>query len=176
MKTIGGFSIGVLLPLTVALLPMGCGKRATATFQAVPATGNGGPSSEGQASGGGQRKVASDPQAREFIRGKERQLNQGILKQIGLFYQHYLSETGRPPANLEVFKEYIKKEGRREYQVLHEGSFVMVFNVNQTSSTILAYEKDFDHNKNRLVLMGDGNAVRLMSNWEFQALLKAKGG
>lgn len=104
-------------------------------------------------------------------RGKERQENQNLLRQIALLYQIYHTNLGGARPDLEAFKEGIRKEARKEYEALQEGRFVMRPITNLGSTTVLAYEKDPDLNGNRLVAFADAT-VKLMSEQEFQAALQ----
>jgi hypothetical protein len=105
-------------------------------------------------------------------RGAQRQVNQNLMRNMGLFYNQYRAENGRPPRNLEEFKAYVKSDpnARNEAQALEAGWLVLVFPPNQ----VLAYEKEpFQTFNNRLVLFADGS-VKLMEEAEFQAALKGQ--
>jgi hypothetical protein len=108
--------------------------------------------------------------AAHVMRGKENILNQNTLKQIGYYYQIYITNSGgQPPPSLDVFLDQIK-DSRNEYQILKDGVVILQL-TRPNSSTILAYEKDADLNGNRWVLMGDCNSVKLMPEQEFRAAL-----
>ena len=112
--------------------------------------------------------------ARPGVRGVlDRLLVQNTLQQIGLFYQLYLTEFGRPPARLDDFLDYIKKDGRLEYRALKEGSLVLELTPDPGSNTVLAYEKDPGADGSRMAVMGD-TSVQRMSAEEFEKALPKK--
>ena len=107
-------------------------------------------------------------------RGGERQEIQQLLRNIGQYYALYRTENGRPPKNLEEFLAYLKSDPNARTakvpQTLENGRVVMVFSPVPAANQVLAYEKEpFKEFQNRLVLFGDGNSVKLMSEAEFQA-------
>ena len=95
------------------------------------------------------------------------------MEQIGIFYHAYVAENGKPPAKLDDFLEYIKRDSRNEYQMLKEGSFVWNAKAGTDSNKALCYEKDPDLDDNRIVLMGDGS-VQQMSTADFDKALPPK--
>lgn len=112
-------------------------------------------------------------------RGVQRQVNQQLLRNIGQYYSLYRTENGRAPRNLEEFLAYVKSDPNARAanvpQALESGWVVMVFTPEPTASEVLAYEKEvFQPHQNRLVLFGDGNAVKLMTEPEFNAVFKAQ--
>jgi hypothetical protein len=105
-------------------------------------------------------------------RGAQRQVNQNLLRNMGLSYNQFRAENGRAPRSLEEFKTYVKADpnARNEAQALEAGWLVWVFPPNQ----VLAYEKEpFQAFNNRLVLFADGS-VKLLEEPEFQATLKGQ--
>jgi hypothetical protein len=121
------------------------------------------------------KPVAGDNMAQsDVLRGTQKRLVEGMMKQIGLFFNTYVTEMGRPPATVEEFKEYIKRDGRNEYTAIDKGQIIFVPNVPASSKRILAYEKDkYEKWNNRVVLFGDGR-VETMEDTAFQTALKAK--
>ena len=110
-------------------------------------------------------------------RGAQRQVNQQLLRNIGQYYTLFRTENGRVPRNLEEFLAYVKGDPNARAanvpQALESGWVVMVFTPEPAANEVLAYEKEaFQTFQNRLVLFGDGNAVKLMTEPEFKAVFK----
>jgi hypothetical protein len=144
---------GVLL--AAALLPAGC----TRSRGAAPATTT---QADAQSTRPGRvKRILDKTKAREY------------MHQIGIFYQTYVAENGKPPAKLDDFLEYIKRDSRDEYRMLKEGAFVWNAKAGTNSNKILSYEKDPDLDDNRIVLMGDGS-VQQMSTADFDKALPPK--
>jgi hypothetical protein len=118
--------------------------------------------------------------AQSFVqRAVERPLNQNILRNIGGLYVAFRAERGRPPKDLQEFLAYLTSDpntrGGNETKVLEAGTVVMVFNPQLSGNQVLAYEKEaFQQLQNRLVLFGDGNSVKMLTEPEFQAALKGQ--
>jgi hypothetical protein len=108
-----------------------------------------------------------------LIRGKERQRDQNELRQIAYFYQLYVNDRGRPPANWPEFKKYIERDAARETQAIDEGHYVVVWNATLASNRVLAYEKNVDLNGNQLVVMGDAS-VHLVKASKLKEMLKGE--
>jgi len=111
-------------------------------------------------------------------RGAQRQVNQQMLRSIGQYYALFQTENGRVPRDLPEFLAYVKSDpnarAAKVPQTLESGWVVMVFSPAPSGEKVLAYEKEaFQMFQNRLVLFGDGNSVKLMTEPEFQAALKA---
>ena len=117
------FVLGSLLILTLALTSAGC-RRKAADADAPPERNPLMPVP-------GQAPAQSDVR-----RGGERQLNQSSMRQILLFYTQYCDTNGSPPKTLEEFLNYIKTDGRTEYQLLQAGTVVLVLNVRPSSSQV----------------------------------------
>ncbi len=112
-------------------------------------------------------------------RGGQRQVNQQLLRSIGQYYALFRTENGRGPRDLQDFLGYVKDDPNARTanipQALESGWVVMFFSPEPSGSEILAYEKEaFQTFQNRLVLLGDGNSVKLMSEPEFQTALKKR--
>jgi hypothetical protein len=156
-----------LLMLSSVLLGCAKKKRAAVTEPTEP-TGN--PL---------KPKPGGAPAQNVVQRGAQRQVNQQLLRNIGQYYVLYRTENGRSPRSLEEFLTYLKSDPNARTanvpQALESGWVVMVFNHEPFSNQVLAYEKEaFQKFQNRLVLFGDGNSVKLMSESDFQAALKAQ--
>src|SRR6185437_1210091 len=111
-------------------------------------------------------------------RGAQRKVNQQMLRSIGQYYALFQTENGRVPRDLPEFLAYVKSDpnarAAKVPQTLESGWVVMVFSPAPSGEKVLAYEKEaFQMFQNRLVLFGDGNSVKLMTEPEFQAALKA---
>jgi hypothetical protein len=122
------------------------------------------------------KPVAGDNMAQsDVLRGTQKRLVEGMMRQIGIFFNIYVSDMGRPPATVEEFKEYIKRDGRNEYTAIDKGQIIFVPNVRPGSRTVLAYEKDkYEKWNNRVVLFVNGD-VQTLEEAEFQEALKVKG-
>jgi hypothetical protein len=81
---------------------------------------------------------------------------------------------GRSPSNLKDFGDYIKRDAPQIYQALQEDRYVVTWNANLSSNTVLAYEKAPYTDGSRLVLMGD-RSVKIMNAQDFQQALQASG-
>lgn len=123
--------------LFFAALPLGCG---------------GGEPAPAPAAGGGEHRWSE-----HVVRGKELTKHRNILQQIGLFYQNYVAETGKPPATVEDFKAYIQREGREEVKAIDDGRIIFVPGARTDSVSVLAYEKEPDLNGSQEVVMTDGS-------------------
>ena len=89
-------------------------------------------------------------------------ITKGPYRAIGSF-------NGSPPKTLEEFLNYIKTDGRTEYQLLQAGTVVLVLNVRPSSNQVIAYEKHvYEKWNNRLVAFGD--RVELMQDDEFRKI------
>jgi hypothetical protein len=112
------------------------------------------------------------------LRGAQRQENQQLLRSLGQYYTAFRAENGRGPRDLQEFLTYLNMDPNARTakvpQTLESGWIVMVFTPEPSANQVLAYEKEaFQKFQNRLVLLGDGNSVKLMGEPEFQAALKA---
>jgi hypothetical protein len=106
--------------------------------------------------------------------GVARQANKTTLHQLGLFFQNFNGENGRPPRNKEEFITYIKQDAPKYVEELQDETYVVRWNTPMSSNNILIYERYPLSNGTRLVLLGDGS-VHTMTEQEFQAALKASG-
>jgi len=164
------YRIVVVLLAILMLAPtwIGCAKKKKAEAEAEAPTKNplnvqpGGPPAQGV-----------------VRRGAQRQVNQQLLRNIGQYYVLFRTERGRDPKDLQEFLAYLNSDPNARSahvpQALESGWVVMVFTPNISGNQVLAYEKEaFQEFQNRLVLFGDGNSVKLLTEPEFQAALKAQ--
>jgi hypothetical protein len=103
--------------------------------------------------------------------GAERQKAKGILSNIGTFYQQYQAENGRWPASQNEFVSYIQRDAPHVVEALKQGYFVVNWNSEPTSNSILAYEKT-SYAGARTVLQGTKSIV-VMPDAEFNQLVKS---
>lgn len=97
--------------------------------------------------GGNNQDPNADPQKEE-------------LSDIYGIYQMFVKTHQKPPAALSDLKQF-QAISPRAYQLLQEGKYIAVWGVNeQSSETILAYEKDAPTNGGRAI-MADGTVKRL---------------
>jgi hypothetical protein len=104
--------------------------------------------------------------------GAERQKAKGILENIGLFYQTYNTENGRWPANQQEFIAYIQRDAPHVVEALKNDYFVVLWNTQPDSNSVLAYEKN-SYAGARTVLLGT-KSVQVMPDAEFNQLIKNK--
>ncbi len=160
----------IVVVLMAMLMPalIGCAKKKKAEAEAEAPARNplnvqpGGPPAQGV-----------------IRRGAQRQVNQQLLRSIGQYYVLFRTERGRDPKDLQEFLAYLNSDPNARSanvpQALESGWVVMVFTPNISSNQVLAYEKEaFQQFQNRLVLFGDGNSVKLLTEPDFQAALKAQ--
>ena len=120
-----------------------------------------------------EESKAEPNEAGHFKRGKEIRQVENDLRQIGLFYQEYSTETGHPPRNLQEFITYIQRDAPgKMIKDLQEGRYVVLWEVSFGSSKVLAYEKAADINNKHVVVMSD-NSVKTMTPQELQTALPA---
>jgi hypothetical protein len=163
--------VGLLSMLLVGTPLIGCAKKKPAkseTVQAETVTENPLRPSPGGA-----------PAQGVVRRGAQRQVNQQLLRNIGQYHALFRTENGRSPRDMQEFLAYVKNDPNARTanvpQALESGWVVMVFTHEPSANAVLAYEKEaFQTFQNRLVLLGDGNSVKLMTEPEFQAALKAQ--
>ena len=154
----------VLAALIVLSAPAGCTKKKVG---------------ESEPTGNPLRPDPGGAPARNVVqRGVQRQVNQQLLRNIGQYYELFRTEKGRGPRDLAEFLNYVKSDPNAQAakvpQALEDGWVVMVFTPNLSGDKVLAYEKEaFEQFQNRLVLFGDCSSVKLMTEPEFQAALKA---
>lgn len=167
-----GWVVCVLL-LGAALLLPGCKKKPAAVQQ------------EG---GTVQKEGAGTPQGNPVLPQRGQQLQAGgvvqnvrqaarrtvDLNQLGNFslaYFQYQTLNGQGPSRVEDIKDSLDANTIAAFK---EGTCVAVWGLrNPSSSTIVAYVKDPDSYRTRVVATGDGKALR-MTQEEFDAAMKAK--
>jgi hypothetical protein len=115
----------------------------------------------------GVRKTAERPRA------------SNELRQIALFYSQYCDETGRPPASMQDFVDYLQRDAPPEAKCIQEGIYLVFWNANLNalpagrSATILAYTRDTP-TEGGLAAMADGSVQRITPQ-QFAATAKAGG-
>lgn len=112
--------------------------------------------------------------AQNVRQGAQRQGNKGMLHDLGLLFQNFFSENGRPPKNKDEFITYIKKDAPKTVEALQDETYLVRWNTPMNSNNVLVYERYALSNGTRLVLKGDGS-VHTMTEQEFQAALKESG-
>lgn len=106
--------------------------------------------------------------------GAARQGNKVMLHDLGVFFQHFNNENGRPPANKDEFITYIKRDAPKTVEALQDETYVVHWKMPMQSNNILVYERFALSNGTRLVLKGDGS-VHTMTEQEFKEAMKASG-
>ena len=72
---------------------------------------------------------------------------------------------------MEEFAAYIGPDGSHLIPPIKQGKWVVVWNVQPSGRTVVAYEKDPDFNGNHVVSFGDGT-VKTLPTGDLQAALK----
>lgn len=110
-------------------------------------------------------------------RADDEKVQPNDLKQIGLAYHNYYSETNKGPKKAEDLAPYFEKS-KKLLDHLKSKRIEFYYGVGLTemtegtSNTILAYEKDVPK-KGGLALYGDGSVKKLTAE-EFKTATKAK--
>jgi hypothetical protein len=177
MNRLGAVATGAFAGMVV-LGMMGCQKAGITKPPGV---------AQGNAAGSKQANPPEQPKqearsAGEIIgsagqnvrQGAVRQGNKGMLHNLGIFFQQFNSENGRPPANKDEFINYIKRDDPKAVEALQDETYVVHWKTPMQADKILIYERNALSNGTRLVLKGDGS-VHTMTEQEFQAALKASG-
>jgi hypothetical protein len=105
-------------------------------------------------------------------RGKEKQVSQSELGQLGLYYIQYYDSSGqRSPTKLEDLPD-LQRDLRHLAEAIRDGTIVVNWGVKDpnSSNVVLAYEKDPDLRGNHVVLKGDRSVVT-MTTQELKAAL-----
>jgi hypothetical protein len=161
--------------LLVALCLTGC--RKPAGGNANPGGGQNQPAAPQPNPAGNplQVGVGQAPAQGDIRRGAERQIDQNLLTQIGMYYIQFNLENNRSPSSVEELLATMKDAPGKFRQALQDGWIVMVPGAPTTSNTVILYEKNvYQKNNNRLAAFGDGHVV-LMQEPDFQAALKSGG-
>ncbi len=105
-------------------------------------------------------------------RGTQKRLVESMMHNIGQLYSTYLTDFNQPPATLQDFMNYIKRDATNEYRAIEAGTIIFLPKVQPGSHNVLAYEKDkYEKWNNRVVVFADGH-VETMDDNEFQKLTK----
>jgi hypothetical protein len=105
-------------------------------------------------------------------RGKEIQVAQNDLSQLGQFYQLLYGEHNRAPTGEEL-KTYIKQDAPKIYEAIEKGRYILTPKPGPGTNPVVAYEAEKDLNGIHLVLRTDGSVTR-MNDEELQAALAGK--
>jgi hypothetical protein len=106
-------------------------------------------------------------------RGKEKQVSQSELGQLGLYYIQYYDSTGQlSPTKLEDLPD-LQRDLRHLAEAIRDGTIVVNWGVKDpySSNVVLAYEKDPDLRGNHVVLKG-ARSVVTMTTQELNAALQ----
>jgi hypothetical protein len=109
-------------------------------------------------------------------RGAQRQVNQNLLVQFGIYYAAYQTDNGRPPRTVAEFRDYLARDpnARNQVAAIDKDWIVWRLDPPPIGSQVLAYEKDdFKLWHNRLVLFADGS-VQMMVQDDFEKALKGQ--
>lgn len=109
--------------------------------------------------------------AAQVLRGKEKIKATNDLVQIAKLYLQYHLENNKAPASIEEFAAYVGPDGSHLIPPIKQGKWVVVWNVQPSGRTVVAYEKDPDFNGNHVVSFGDGS-FKTLSTRDLQAALK----
>ncbi len=109
--------------------------------------------------------------AAHVVRGKELQEAQNDLRQLGQFYQAFITEMNRAPKTLHELEDYLRKDMPALATRLEEGRYIVELHAHLTEPTrVLAYEKDPDLNGMQVFVRTDGSVDKLRAA-ELKALL-----
>src|SRR5438552_860372 len=78
----------------------------------------------------------------DVTRGAQKQIHQNSMDQIKLFYTMFCDDRHHPTATQKKFLKNIARDAHPEHHHLKENHVVLVNNVQPTSQTIIAYEKE----------------------------------
>lgn len=117
--------------------------------------------------------TATPSVAKHVVRGQDLQAVRNQFSQLGVFYNQYVTEFGKPPAKADDFLEYIKRDDARTYRDIKEGRFVLNVGSPLSANSVLAYEKDKDIRGMRVVVFAD-RRVEMMDEQQLKAALGGK--
>jgi hypothetical protein len=103
----------------------------------------------------------------------ERTARLNELRQMGLFYTQYRTEFNRPPATVQDFTNYIKRDAPAIVQAIDEKYYVVLPKVSADSG-IIAYERDPD-SAGRHGVVDSSGAPRDITTDELVAAVKSLG-
>jgi hypothetical protein len=144
--------------------PEGAAKNDQGKPQMPPVAKQPAPKSGGSTGGGNSA-------AMDVLRGKERQVNQGYMENIGLYYHLFFNDRGRAPRTLDEFVSYWERDHPKAAKAIKDGTITIVMNAPLSSNVVIAYESEAYTNGLRLVMMGD-KSIKMMNNQDFQNVLR----
>jgi hypothetical protein len=106
-----------------------------------------------------------------IIRGRQLQSIRNDFHQLGIQYNGYLAQYGKPPGKPEDFLEYIRRDQGKVYRSFKDGTYVLNVGPKTTPRSMLAYEKGPDLNGKRVVVFHAGH-VEMVEEKDFQEALK----
>jgi hypothetical protein len=120
-------------------------------------------------------EIGEKPRPANSIRARvDRSERLNELKQIGSLYQQYVVNFNKPPATVQDFTEYIKRDAPGIKKAIDEKYYIIVPKVT-AGSGIVAYEFDPDTNSRHGITLMGGTAHDDMTTQELVAALKAQG-
>lgn len=102
---------------------------------------------------------------------KPRVVDASMMKEIGIAWNLYLTNSGKAPARAADLDEFLESPGVKK--ALANGDIVLVANAKAEGSRMIAYEKEADNKGLRFVTFGDGS-VKSVDEKDFKKLLEAK--
>jgi len=109
--------------------------------------------------------------AKGFARTLQRENAKNELRNLALFYLQFLdTNRGRPPANVDQFIEFFKRDANALYKAVKDGYYIVNLKAKLGGTAIIAYEAEPDERDNVLVVRGD--AVSTMSITEVRRELE----
>jgi hypothetical protein len=107
----------------------------------------------------------------QAIRGKGRARNQHDMHQLGLYYQMFDLDRGRPPADWNELKSFIGNEGPNIIRLVEDGTFIVLYKLKPRSDVVIAYEKEPSQGNRLVVALGDAS-VQILSPPELNQKLE----
>ncbi len=122
------------------------------------------------------KDIGDKPRPANSVRTRaDRPARLNELRQIGMFYFQYTTDfNNRPPATVQAFTDYIKRDAPGIVQAINEKYYVLVPGV-RANNGIVAYEFNPDANGRHGVAELGGRAHEDLTSQELVAQLKAQG-
>lgn len=172
MKTLLTVRCGLFAVMPVLLLP-GCIKSQPATQPAPTSKVTAKPQPQAKpqmppsqeqnpirASGGGGGG-GGNAAAMAVKRGAANQEMRGEFRNIGQFYQQYVSENGSGPRKLDDFLNYIQRDSPAIYKKFKDGIYTLNLQGKPSSNSVIVYETEAWNDGTRNVGMGDGSVTKM---------------
>src|SRR5262249_52243336 len=80
--------------------------------------------------------------AQNVRQGAVRQGNKAMLHDLGLLFQNFQGENGRPPKNKDEFITYIKRDAPKTVEALQDETYIVRWNTPMSSNNVLVYERN----------------------------------